>query len=83
MKEIRLRKPAGLDQLETRNMESGPVTRGEIRVRLHASSLNVHDSFVLKGVIPTEAGRIPIAVSRFALPWRRADSPGSAERKSS
>ena len=62
MKEIRLRKPAGLDQLETRNMESGPVTRGEIRVRLHASSLNVHDSFVLKGVIPTEAGRIPLSV---------------------
>lgn len=61
MKEIRLRKPADLDQLETRNMELGRVTRGEIRVRLHASSLNVHDSFVLKGVIPTEAGRIPLS----------------------
>jgi hypothetical protein len=32
MKEIRLRKPAGLDQLETRHMELGPVTRGAIRV---------------------------------------------------
>jgi NADPH:quinone reductase-like Zn-dependent oxidoreductase len=61
MKEIRLKKPAGLDQLETRNMELGRVTRGKIRVRLHASSLNVHDSFVLKGVIPTEAGRIPLS----------------------
>jgi hypothetical protein len=35
---------------------------------------------LLGGQAPSQA---PIAVSRFTLPWRHADSPGSADRKSS
>jgi len=34
---------------------------GEIRVRVHASSLNFHDYSVVSGVIPTEDGRIPMS----------------------
>jgi NADPH:quinone reductase-like Zn-dependent oxidoreductase len=34
---------------------------GEIRVRLHASSLNYHDFAVVTGMIPAAAGRIPMS----------------------
>lgn len=62
MKAIKVRKPGGLDKLELVAVEDalapGP---GEIRVRLHATSLNFHDYSVAKGYIPTEDGRIPMA----------------------
>jgi NADPH:quinone reductase-like Zn-dependent oxidoreductase len=61
MKAIKLKKPAGLDQFEVEDVTLPQVTRGDIRVRLHASSLNVHDYFVVKGVLPTEEGRIPLS----------------------
>ncbi len=35
--------------------------KGEIRVRVHASSLNYHDFAVVLGAIPTRDGRIPLA----------------------
>jgi NADPH:quinone reductase-like Zn-dependent oxidoreductase len=41
--------------------DPGPPRVGEIRVRLHASSLNFHDFGVVNGRIPTVAGRIPMA----------------------
>lgn len=62
MKAIKIRKPGGLDKLEVVEMEDAPAPGpGEIRVRLHATSLNFHDYSVAKGYIPTEEGRIPMA----------------------
>ncbi len=61
MRAIKLRKPAGLDQFEIKDVELPQVRRGEIRVRLHACSLNVHDYYVVKGIFPTEAGRVPMS----------------------
>ncbi len=61
MRAIKLKKPAGLDQFDIRDMELSQVRRGEIRVRLHASSLNFHDYYVVMGMFPTEAGRIPMS----------------------
>lgn len=62
MKAVRLAKPGGLERLALVDMESprdpGP---GEIRVRIHASSLNFHDFAVVAGFIPTADGRIPMA----------------------
>ena len=62
MKAIRLRQPAGLDNLKFEDMASprspGP---GEIKVRLRASSLNYHDYIVVVGGIPTPDGRIPMS----------------------
>ena len=62
MKVIRLRQPAGLDSFEVTTMpEPGRPKRGEILVRLHASSLNYHDYFVAIGGIKTPDGRIPLS----------------------
>ncbi len=61
MRAIRLRKPGGLDSLYVGEAEAGPVGAGEIRVRLHASSVNYHDYIVVMGGIPTPDGRIPMS----------------------
>lgn len=62
MKAIRLRQPAGLDQLKYEDMEgAAPPGAGEIKVRLRASSLNYHDYLVAVGGIPTPDGRIPMS----------------------
>jgi NADPH:quinone reductase-like Zn-dependent oxidoreductase len=62
MKAIVLRSPAGLDRLELIDMpDSVPPCPGEIRVRLHASSLNYHDFLVATGRIRTADGRIPMS----------------------
>lgn len=62
MKVIRLRKPGGLDRLETMDLpDPGDPGPGQIRVRLHGSSLNFHDLLVVQGHIPTPDGRIPMA----------------------
>lgn len=62
MKTIAVRNPATLESLELQNRpdpsDPGP---GEIRVRLHASSLNFHDLSVVTGIIPTEDNRIPMS----------------------
>ena len=62
MKAIRLRSPGGLDNLQLVDMESpkdpGP---GEIRVRLHASSLNYHDYGVASRPGWQADGRIPMS----------------------
>ncbi|AVI62656.1 zinc-dependent alcohol dehydrogenase family protein [Halomonas sp. GFAJ-1] len=62
MQAIQLQHPGGLDKLDVVNLaapgEPGP---GEIKVRLHASSLNFHDYAVVKGMIPTDDGRIPMS----------------------
>ena len=62
MKAIRLRHPAGIDNLKLEDMpEPGAPGAGEIRVRIRASSLNYHDYIVVMGGIPTPDGRIPMS----------------------
>jgi NADPH:quinone reductase-like Zn-dependent oxidoreductase len=61
MRAIRLKAPAGLDNLTVGTADSGAVGPGQIRVRLHASSLNYHDYIVVLGGIPTPDGRIPMS----------------------
>ncbi len=62
MKAIRLRQPAGLDRLEAVEIaDPGDPGAGEIRVRLHASSLNAHDLAVVLGHLPADDGRIPMS----------------------
>ena len=62
MKAIRLRSPGGLDNLVAVDMEEprapGP---GEVRVRLHASSLNYHDYGVASRPGWEADGRIPMS----------------------
>lgn len=41
--------------------DPGQPGKGEIRVRIHASSLNFHDYAVIKGWLPTASGRIPLS----------------------
>lgn len=62
MKAMRLRHPAGIDNLRLEEMDPpGPPGTGEIRVRIRASSLNYHDYIVVTGGIPTPDGRIPMS----------------------
>ncbi|MBQ0821112.1 NAD(P)-dependent alcohol dehydrogenase [Microvirga sp. HBU67558] len=62
MKGITLHAPGGLDRLELTEMpDPGSPGPGEIRVRLHASSLNYHDYGVVSGRMPTRDGRIPMS----------------------
>ncbi len=62
MKAIRLRHPAGLDNLKLEDMpEPGAPGAGEIKVHIRASSLNYHDYIVVVGGIPTPDGRIPMS----------------------
>ncbi|MDQ0315429.1 zinc-dependent alcohol dehydrogenase family protein [Amorphus orientalis] len=62
MKAITLQAPGGLDRLVVTEMaDPGDPGPGEIRVRIHASSLNFHDLGVVSGRMPTEDGRIPMS----------------------
>lgn len=58
MKVIRLELPANLRVLD----EDPPTPNaGEVLVRLRASSLNPHDDFVARGLIPVADGRVPLS----------------------
>ncbi|MDR6591547.1 MULTISPECIES: NAD(P)-dependent alcohol dehydrogenase [Agrobacterium] len=58
MKAFILRKP-GYDHVEQVELpDPGAPARGEIRVRIHASSLNFHDLAVIQGILPVDEGRI-------------------------
>lgn len=61
MRTIQLKKPGGLDQLHLTETERRAAGRGEITVRIGASSLNYHDYAVVTGMIPTPDGRIPMS----------------------
>ncbi|SDJ13266.1 zinc-dependent alcohol dehydrogenase family protein [Billgrantia gudaonensis] len=62
MKVVTLKAPGGLDKLQVQETEApGEPGPGELRVRLHASSLNFHDYGVVAGMIPVEDGRIPMS----------------------
>ena len=59
MHTITLKAPGGLDKLIFAEApDPGRPSRGEIRVRIHGSSLNYHDYAVAKGVLPTADGRL-------------------------
>jgi NADPH:quinone reductase-like Zn-dependent oxidoreductase len=62
MKGIVLRSPGGLDRLTPVDMpDPGEPGPGEIRVRIHGSSLNYHDYGVVSGRMPTADKRIPMS----------------------
>lgn len=62
MKAITLRKPGGMEHLELVDLaDPGAPAAGEIRVRIHASSLNFHDLGVVSGRLPAADGRIPMS----------------------
>lgn len=62
MRAMTLAEPGGLDKLTLADRpDPGQPGAGEIRVALHASSLNFHDYLVCSGKSPTEDGRIPMA----------------------
>lgn len=62
MKAMILNQPGGLDNLQLVDLpDPGKPAADEIRVRIHATSLNYHDLLVADGSIPTEAGRIMMA----------------------
>ncbi|VTU27891.1 Alcohol dehydrogenase [Variovorax sp. PBS-H4] len=62
MRGLRIRAPGGLDRLEVVTLpDPGPPGAGEIRVRLHASSLNYHDYRVVTGAAEPADGRIPMS----------------------
>jgi NADPH:quinone reductase-like Zn-dependent oxidoreductase len=61
MKVVRLKAPASVANLRLLE-EDPPVPKaGEVLVRVRASSLNAHDDFVARGVIPAADGRIPLS----------------------
>ncbi|HSI18460.1 MAG TPA: NAD(P)-dependent alcohol dehydrogenase [Sphingomonas sp.] len=62
MKAIILHRPGGLDKLELVHLpDPGDPGPGEIRVRIHASSLNFHDLGVVLGKAPSVDRRIPMS----------------------
>jgi NADPH:quinone reductase-like Zn-dependent oxidoreductase len=59
LKAVIVRTPGGLDRLEVVDLpDPGEPGRGEVRVRVHASSLNYHDFGVASGVLKAEDRRV-------------------------
>lgn len=61
MKAMRIRNPASLETLCPDSAEAPPPERGEITVRIRASSLNYRDYIIATGFLPTADGRIPLS----------------------
>lgn len=61
MKVAAVKKPGGLENLKIEEREKPKPGRGEVLVRVRASSLNYHDLMVVIGGIPTPDGRIPMS----------------------
>jgi NADPH:quinone reductase-like Zn-dependent oxidoreductase len=62
MRALRLAAPGGLENLVVTEMaDPGAPGPGEIRVRIHASSLNYHDLGVVSGRSRAADGRIPMS----------------------
>lgn len=62
MKAIQLRLPASIDSLESVEVpDPGDPGPGQLRVRIHASSLNAHDLAVVQGRMNAPSGRVPMA----------------------
>jgi NADPH:quinone reductase-like Zn-dependent oxidoreductase len=72
-----VRAPGGLDRLELADRpDPGQPGPGEIRVALHASSLNFHDYGVAAGKVPAEDGRVLMADGAGVV---EATGPGVTE----
>lgn len=62
MKAVVIRTPGGLDRLEVCDLpDPGAPGPGQIRVAVHATSLNFHDLLVANGTSPAADGRVPMA----------------------
>ncbi|MDE2403704.1 MAG: NAD(P)-dependent alcohol dehydrogenase [Sphingomonadales bacterium] len=61
MKAIRLRHPAGYDNLRLEAIDPVEPGPGEVQVRVRAASLNFRDMLVAKGFFPTFDGIIPLS----------------------
>ena len=61
MKVAAVKKPGGPGNVIIEERVEPVPDVGEILVRIHASSLNYHDFAVIKGMIPTEDGLIPMS----------------------
>ena len=62
MRAIQISQPASLQNLRLAELAEPPAPgKGEITVRLHATSLNYHDYAVVIGAIKTPEGRIPMS----------------------
>ena len=61
MKQIRLGKPASLEQLAVASAEPRQPGPGEVLMRVRASSLNYHDYVVVTGGIAAADGRVPMS----------------------
>ena len=62
MKAVRLNHPAGLENLRLVDLpDPGQPGPGQVRVRIHASSVNFHDYGVVSGRLKAEDGRIPMS----------------------
>ena len=61
MRAIKLAAPGGLDNLKLAEIDAVDPGPGEVRVRIHSSSLNFHDYAVAIGLLPVDDGRIPMS----------------------
>lgn len=61
MRAMRIRHPAGIDNLYLGTAEAPAPGPGEIRVRVRAAALNFRDHLVASGYFPTAEGRIPLS----------------------
>jgi NADPH:quinone reductase-like Zn-dependent oxidoreductase len=61
MKAMKLGKPASLDALTLVDSEVPAPGPGEIKVRLHAASLNFRDGLVVNGFFPAPEGLVPLS----------------------
>ncbi|BEV14358.1 NAD(P)-dependent alcohol dehydrogenase [Herbaspirillum sp. DW155] len=62
MRGVIVRAPGGLERLEVIELpDPGQPGPGQIRVAVHATSLNFHDLLVANGGIPADDGRVPMA----------------------
>ena len=60
MKTVQLKAPASVANLRVLDVVPPTPMAGEVLVRLRASSLNPHDDFVVRGLIPAADGRVPL-----------------------
>lgn len=60
MRLVRLKAPGGVQNLHLVDEDRPEPGPGELLVRIRASSLNAHDDFVVRGIIPCADGRIPM-----------------------
>ncbi|WP_165187503.1 zinc-dependent alcohol dehydrogenase family protein [Caulobacter soli] len=61
MRAMRVRQSAEVEKLQLASAEAHPPGPGEIRVKVHAASLNFRDGLVANGFFPVRDGLIPLS----------------------